>query len=105
MKIVDNRPVFDRDEYYESSSRMMRWIVLALVLITFPFESTNGVVVISLLSFTALYNLLRYIKPLMRLDFFASRANSLAVDHLFVMAIVVLSGGLASPYYLLLYLL
>ncbi|HEX3082091.1 MAG TPA: ATP-binding protein [Candidatus Saccharimonadia bacterium] len=105
MKAGEERPVFDRDEYYESSSRMMRWIVLALVLVTYPFDSTNGVVVLSLLVFTTVYNLLRYIPRLMRADFFASRVNALAVDHVFVLAIVILSGGLGSPYYPLLYLL
>jgi len=45
MKVELNRPVFDRDEYYESSSRMVRWIVLALVLITFPFDGTNGTLI------------------------------------------------------------
>jgi two-component system, OmpR family, phosphate regulon sensor histidine kinase PhoR len=105
MNIEAQRPVFDRDEYYESSSRMVRWIILALVLITFTFEGANGIIVLSLLAFTSVYNLLRYIRPLMRTDFFASRANSLAVDHVFVLAIIGLSGGLASPYYPLFYLL
>lgn len=105
MKPEVKRPVFDRDEYYETSSRMVRWIILALVLITFPFEAVNGVIVFSMLAFTSVYNLLRYIPKLMRTEFFSSRINSLAVDHVFVLGIIALSGGLASPYYPLFYLL
>jgi len=105
MKVELNRPVFDRDEYYESSSRMVRWIVLALVLITFPFDGTNGTIILSLLVFTSVYNLLRYIPRLMQFELFASRANSLGVDHVFILVIIAMSGGLASPYYPLFYLL
>ncbi len=105
MKSEVTRPVFDRDEYFEASSRMVRWIVLALTLISFPFGSANGAVVMSLLVFMAIYNLLRYIPRLLRLEFFGSRVNSIGVDHVFVVLIIALSGGLASPFYPLFYLL
>src|SRR5476651_948529 len=99
------RPVFDRDEFYESSSRTILWLVLALVLVTFTFATTNGVVVLTMIAFMCFYNLLRYIPKLMTFDFFASRANSLGVDHIFGLLIISLSGGLASPYYPLFYIL
>ena len=99
------RPVFDRGEFYESSSRTIRWIVLALVLITFTFATTNGVVVLTMIAFMCFYNLLRYIPKLMTFEFFASRANSLAVDHVFGLLIISLTGGLSSPYYPLFYIL
>ncbi len=105
MNAEVNRPVFDRDEYYETSTRMVRWIVLALVLVSFPFGSANGIIVLCMLVFMTIYNLLRYIPKLIRTDFFGSRVNSLGVDHLFILAIIALSGGLASPYYPMLYLL
>jgi two-component system phosphate regulon sensor histidine kinase PhoR len=105
MRAELKRPVFDRDEYYETSSRTVRWIVLALVLISYPFDAPNHWVVLTMLMFTAFYNLLRYSHRLRSTDFFGSRANSLAVDHIFVLGIVLLTGGLASPYYPLFYLL
>lgn len=105
MKATVTRPVFDRDEYYESSSRSIRWICLALVLITYPFDSPNGLVVMTILGLTALYNLLRHSPFILRQPIFSSRTNSLAVDHIFVLSLVVLSGGLSSPYYPFFYLL
>jgi PAS domain S-box-containing protein len=105
MKAQLTRPVFDRDEYYESSSRSVRWICLILVLITYPFSSANGLVVFTIIALTALYNALRYSGILLKQPFFSSRVNSLAVDHIFVMSLVVLSGGLASPYYPFFFLL
>lgn len=105
MKAQLTRPVFDRDEYYESSSRSIRWICLVLVLITFPFDSANGLVVMTILVLTAVYNLLRYTRFFLSRTFFGSRINSLAVDHIFVLSLVILSGGLASPYYPFFFLL
>ena len=99
------RPVFDRDEYYESSSRTVRWIGLALVLITYPFDAENGLIVLTMVIATVIYNGLRHIPKLLRHTLFGSRANSLAVDHIFVLALIGLSGGLSSPYYPLFYLL
>jgi PAS domain S-box-containing protein len=105
MKVKLTRPVFDRDEYYESSSRSIRWICLGLVAITFPFGNANGLIVVTILALTALYNGLRYSRTLQERGLFKSRLNSLAVDHIFVFCIVLLTGGLASPYYPLFFLL
>ena len=105
MKAAVTRPVFDRDEDFESSSRIVRWIVLALVLITFPFESSNGLIALTVIIFMAIYNGLRYLRSFRSLELFKSRSNSLGVDHIFVLGLIVLSGGLASPYYPLFYLL
>lgn len=106
MESQIKRPEFDRDEYYEVSSRRVRWIVLALVLITFPFfDADNGLVVGTMVLATAIYNLLRMVPALLRHQVFSSRANTLAVDHVFMVILIMLSGGLASPYYPLFYLL
>jgi PAS domain S-box-containing protein len=105
MKAKMTRPVFNRDEYYESSSRSIRWVCLGLVLITYPFSGRYGLVILTILALTAVYNSLRYSRRLQRLSFFNSRMNSLAVDHVFVLSLVILSGGLSSPYYPLFFLL
>ena len=98
-------PVYDREEHYERSTRLIRWVCLLLVLITFPFATANGIVVITVLIVSSVYNALRYNARFRRLTLFSARANSLAVDHIFVLSIVLLSGGLASPYYPLFFLL
>jgi two-component system, OmpR family, phosphate regulon sensor histidine kinase PhoR len=105
MKVKLSEPVYDRDENYESSSRSVRWICLALVLITYPFTTEYGLIVLTLVVLTGIYNALRYSSALLRRKFFSSRLNSLAVDHIFVLALVVFSGGLASPYYPFFFLL
>jgi len=105
MKAAVKRPVFDRDEYYESSSRIVRWIVLALVLITFPFDSANGLVMLTAIIFMSVYNSLRYLSLFRSMEAFKSRINSLGVDHVFVLGLIIITGGLTSPYYPLFYLL
>jgi len=105
MRSRITKPVFDRDEYYESSSRLVRWICLALVLITYPFGTQSGTVVLTMVIGTGIYNGLRYSRALLSHELFGSRLNTIAVDHIFVLALVGLSGGLASPYYPLFFLL
>ena len=105
MRAVVKRPVFDRDEFYESTSSMVRWIVLGLVVVTYPFTTPDSIVVLTLVTFTAAYNALRYNKRLRRTDLFKSHVNTIGIDHIFVLALLMFSGGLASPYYPLLYLL
>ena len=105
MKAKITRPVFDREEYFESSTRLVRWICLGLVLITYPFQTAYGLIVITLIIPMALYNALRYSPRLLTKPFFRSRMNSMAVDYIFVLSLVLLSGGLASPYYPFFFLL
>jgi PAS domain S-box-containing protein len=99
------RPIYNEDEHYEVSTRMIRWICLALVLITYPSDQPYSLAMFTLILVTACYNWARYNKRLLRHPGFASRANSLAVDHIFVLVLVFLSGGLASPYYPFFFLL
>jgi two-component system phosphate regulon sensor histidine kinase PhoR len=98
-------PVFDRDDYYESSSRMIRWVCLGLVLVSYPPDQANSLIVFTVILASAVYNLLRYHPRINRLPIFSSRINSLGIDHIFVLSLVFVSGGLASPYYPLFFLL
>jgi signal transduction histidine kinase len=84
---------------YENGARFVRWACLFLVLVTYPFSSGSGVAIIALLIFTTSYNLLRYSRRLRRFELVNSRINELAVDHFMIICLVVLSGGLSSPYY------
>ncbi len=105
MKARLARPVFDRDEHYESASRQIRWVCFSLILITYPSNQPFSLVVLTIMIAVGVYNLLRYHPSLMARPAFASRINSLTVDHVFVLAIVLLSGGLSSPYYPMIFLL
>jgi PAS domain S-box-containing protein len=105
MQADVKRPVFDWDESYEAAARTVRWVCLGLVLISFPFTTPNGVVVLTLTMLTGAYNTVRYIPFVNRRPFFRSRLNSLAVDHVFVLSLVFMTGGLASPYYPFFFLL
>lgn len=105
MKTHLTRPVFNHDGHYETASRFIRWVCLGLVLVTYPSDERYSLVVFTLLLATAGYNLLRYSRRLMAHPIFASRVNSIAVDHIFVLALVMLSGGLTSPYYPFFFLL
>ncbi|GAC1370581.1 MAG: hypothetical protein NVSMB39_3510 [Candidatus Saccharimonadales bacterium] len=88
-------------EYYEEISRIVRWFMLALVLITYPLSGPNAIVIHTLLGFGAVYNLIRYDSKLRHLSFFNTPYHSLAIDHVLVLALVTFTGGLSSPYYLL----
>ena len=93
-------PHFNRERNFESSTRILRWISLGLVLLTYPLEQQYSLMVFSLLAFMAVFNLIIYLPVFnKRSDGGVSGLNSLVVDHVFVLALVLLSGGLASPYY------
>jgi len=62
--------------------------------------------VFTLLAFMAVFNIITYLPVFnKKRDSGVSGLNSLAVDHVFVLALVLLSGGLASPYYPLFFIL
>ena len=98
-------PVFDHDESYESSSRTIRWFVLVLVLVTYPSTLPLSPVVYTTLVLMICYNALRTFWPRDKPTPVTSRLNSLVIDHTFVFVLVLMSGGLASPYYPLFFLL
>jgi len=99
-------PHFNRERNFESSTRILRWISLGLVLLTYPLDQQYSLMVFSLLAFMAVFNLIAYL-PIFnkKRDSGVSGLNSLVVDHVFVLALVLLSGGLASPYYPLFFIL
>ncbi len=105
MKAEVKPPVFDHDESYENSSRLIRWFVLVLVLVTFPSTLVISAVVYTALFLMICYNALRTFWPRDKPSFMTSRLNSLVIDHIFVYILVLMSGGLASPYYPLFFLL
>ncbi len=98
-------PFFDRDQQYEHSARTVRWVCLGLVLLTYPPNQAFSIAVFTLILVAAIYNGLRYNRRLGRTSIMQSQLNSLVADYIFVLTLVVLSGGLASPYYPFFFLL
>jgi signal transduction histidine kinase len=97
--------IFDRDSYYETTSRTIRWICLGLVVITYPPAQLVTPLALVMIAAAAAFNLLHYSPSMRRRPFFQSRFNLLVVDYLFVFILVLMSGGLSSPYYPFFYLL
>lgn len=99
-------PRFNRERNFESSTRILRWISLVLVLLTYPLDQQYSLIVFTLLALMAVFNLITYLPVFNKMrDHGVSALNSLAVDHVFVLALVLLSGGLNSPYYPLFFIL
>ena len=97
---------FNRERTVLSSTRVIRWISLVLVALTYPLDQRFSLIMFTLLGFMAAINALTYIPSFkFRQQSGTAAINFLAVDHIFVLTAVLLSGGLASPYYPLFFLL
>jgi len=105
MNLLETRrPDFGSGEHYDAAAATIRWLCIALVLLTFPFRpGPTAVAILTLLAGFALYNTVHYLPRLRTLT--GTRLNSLVIDHIFVVGLVLLTGGLASPYYPLVFLL
>lgn len=69
-------------------------------MLTYPLDEPYSLAVFTLLAFMAIFNLITYLPIFNRKrDQGVSSLNSLAFDYVFVVSLVLLSGGLASPYY------
>jgi PAS domain S-box-containing protein len=99
-------PLFNRGRHFEASTRVLRWVAIILVLLTYPLDQTYSAIVFSLVIFMAVFNLFTYL-PIFdkNLDKSVYGFNFLVIDHVFVLALVLFSGGFASPYYPLFFLL
>ena len=95
----------NRSVYYESATRLLRWACIALVLGTASYSGLQAVTVYITVAVAVIYNALRYSSALLSNRYFASSAFSLSVDHLVAAVLIMTTGGLASPYVPLLYLL
>ena len=99
-------PLLNRGRNFKASTRVLRWIYLGLVTLTYPLDHQYSVVVFSLVIFMAIFNLLTYLPVFNKSgEGKVSGLNSLVFDYVFVLGIVMLSGGLNSPYYPLFFLL
>jgi signal transduction histidine kinase len=87
------------DSGYEYISKLVRWLGIATVLITFPFNSPGSGTIFILLAVAILYNTSRYLKSVTRIPFFASEINSVVADTIFAVTLLAMTGGIDSPYY------
>jgi len=89
----------DKEAYYETVTRMVRWFGIAIVIATYPPSDPHYSWLLAASALAAIFNALRY-SPLMQLKFFASRVTSLVADNALIAVLLGLSGGVHSPYFL-----
>ncbi len=92
--------LLNRQTDYERTTRLFRWVSLAIVLITFPFNfnSTQAVLALSLAAIFSLYNLSRYAKKLLHTGFYTSKLVLLLIDSLFMVFMLLLIGRIDTAY-------
>ena len=90
----------NRQSDYERITRLFRWLSLAVVLITFPFNfhSIQAALGISLAAIFSLYNLSRYSKKLEQSRFYMSPLVLLIIDSLFMALMLLLIGRVDTGY-------
>lgn len=86
---------------FESITQLVRWIVIAIVAATFWALDENKTVMISLLAAAVVYNTLRMTR-LSNLPVARSFVTIIAVDLIFAVSAIVVTGGIESPYIILL---
>lgn len=83
---------------FEKITRLMRWFVIVVVVISFPFTVPQAYNLYILAVIASVYNLTRYSQALMRLKWYASTVMMLAVDNIFLLALIALAGDVVTPY-------
>lgn len=98
--------LFDKNTYYERTTWRLRWATISFVLLALTLHSgIHQPIVYGLIGLAVMYNLLRSWKRLLKIKPFASFVSMNIADNLFVTALIYVSGGLASPYYIFLTLM
>ncbi len=92
------RGSFEQNAYYEHITRLARWLVILIVVVTFPMAYSKAPIVYLGLAIVSAYNLTRYIPALMRIPALASPIGGLIVDNLLVGGIIYLVGSISTPY-------
>lgn len=90
------------DDYYEKVTRNARWLIFAAVGVTLLAFEKIDYTAVAIVGILGLFNVIRYLKPLHRYRFFASKLINLAIDTIFILTLINISGGLSSPYVFLL---
>lgn len=83
---------------FESTTRILRWSSIAVVLLTFPLHLPQTPWVYGLIGLAVLYNLGRYLPVVQRSRVLRSPVGMLVIDTVFVGVLLALTGDFASPY-------
>ncbi|PSO42878.1 hypothetical protein BRC19_03625 [Candidatus Saccharibacteria bacterium QS_5_54_17] len=93
--------LFDKRLHYARVTRNIRWATIALVIVSMPPEKLLAPPIITLVGAGIVYNILWYWPRVMLQPRFGSLLGMNIIDNGFVLVLVLLTGGLASPYYIL----
>lgn len=83
---------------FEVVTRTMRWLVIASIVLMFPYDVPQAKILYVLAVAAAVFNLTRYSSSLLKTTWFASPIFTLAVDNLFIAALIMLVGGVDNPF-------
>lgn len=93
--------LFDKRLYYARITRNIRWATIVLIIVSMPLEEFLTVPIMALIGAAIIYNILWYWPRVMLQPRFGSLLSMNIMDNGFVLVLVLLTGGLASPYYIL----
>lgn len=93
--------LFDKRVYYAKITRNIRWATIALVVASMPLDMLLTPFMVALIGAAIIYNTLWYWPGFMLQPKFGSFISMNIVDNGFVLLLVLMTGGLASPYYIL----
>jgi len=102
-ELTNNNPqqsLADKETYYEQVTRTVRWIAIAIVIISFPPGHPQYHLLLIAAGVGAIFNGLRYWKRLLKWKLFASRITTLIADNALIGVLLGLSGGIHSPYFI-----
>ncbi len=80
-------------------TRDVRWIGIATVALFYPLENEHILPVLALIVLSILYNLIQYTKWFSRMTAKISALKILTMDYVLLFILVLLTGGINSPYY------
>lgn len=90
---------------FETASRLIRWIVIAVVVATFPTTSEQVYYVYYTAIAAVFYNTLRYLPSIHRHKLFSLPGLVIGIDTLFVCTLIALVGNISTPYTAFLFLM
>jgi len=82
----------------EGTTRRVRWLVTAVILLTFPMEMPRFGIVCTLIALFALYNLSRYYGPFLRNRLFSAPKTIIFLDIIFGVIFIGVQGTIFTPY-------
>lgn len=103
---ASQRKVLNIPNEFENATRAIRWLVIIVVILTFPASSSPQLYYVYGISLLAvLYNIARYIPFLFRSKLFRSPMTVIPIDTVFVCALIALAGTVSTPYSAFLFLM